>query len=160
MSIGHFLAGIAALIYDPQSQRYLLMRRSAQKDFAAGDWECVTGRVDQGESFEQALHREVWEETGARVQIETLLGTTHFYRGAERAENELLGVLYGCTAENSSEFTFEAEHSEMRWVTADEATALLPEGFWLRRLIQRAEMVRCLLPEELGEFFRQQGFEI
>ena len=99
--VGHFLGGVAALIWDEASGAYLLLRRSAQKDFMSGDWECVTGRVDQGESYPQALRREVREEIGAEVQIEFLIGLTHFYRGARTPENELLGsssaVLYPAT---------------------------------------------------------------
>jgi 8-oxo-dGTP diphosphatase len=57
MSIGRFIGGIGALIWSPKVKRYLLLRRSAQRDYGAGAWECVTGRVDQGEGFEQALHR-------------------------------------------------------------------------------------------------------
>jgi 8-oxo-dGTP diphosphatase len=81
MTIGRFYAGIAALIWSPETKQYLLLCRSEQKDYARGAWECVTGRVDQGEGFEDALHREVHEELGVEVQIEHILGTTHFYRG-------------------------------------------------------------------------------
>ena len=84
MSMGHFLAGIAALIRSPETGQYLLMRRSEHKDYAPGVWECVTGRVDQGEGFEAALRREVREELGVEVQVEHILGTTHFYRGSPR----------------------------------------------------------------------------
>jgi 8-oxo-dGTP diphosphatase len=164
MSIGRFLNGIAALIwYEPpgvnQPAQYLLMRRSAQKDFLSDDWECVTGRVDQGESYTQALHREVREETGASVQIEFLIGVTHFYRGTAIPENELLGALFGCTIADPSSVTFEAEHSEMRWVTAEEAETMLPEKHWLRWVLRRAEMLRALLSVELRQVFRQEGFE-
>ncbi|NJN55210.1 MAG: hypothetical protein HC804_10900, partial [Anaerolineae bacterium] len=50
MSIGRFLGGIAALIWNPTNESYLLLCRADSKDFGAGSWECVTGRVDQGES--------------------------------------------------------------------------------------------------------------
>lgn len=160
MSVGHFLGGIAALIWDPATGRYLLLRRSAQKDFEARAWECVTGRVEQGESYEQALYREVREETGAEVRIEFLLATTHFYRGAPTPENELLGVLYGCTLEKHSEVTLGDEHSEMRWLTLAEIDQFLPEGHWLRRTVHKAEKMRRYIPEPLRLEFRQDGFEV
>ena len=72
------------MIWDPSYSKYLLLRRADDRDFKGGSWECVTGRVDQGESYEQALHREVREEIGATVQIEFLIATTHFYRGEPR----------------------------------------------------------------------------
>ena len=97
MPIGHFYAGIAAVIRSPETRQYLLLRRSEQKDYARGVWECVTGRVDQGEGFEDALRREVREELGVEVQIDYILGTTHFYRGVPIPENELVGVIYLCS---------------------------------------------------------------
>jgi 8-oxo-dGTP diphosphatase len=157
--VGHFLGGVAAVIWDETTGRYLLLRRSAQKDFLSGQWECVTGRVDQGESYTQALLREVHEEIGARAQIEFLIGLTHFYRGLTLAENELLGVMFGCTLPNSQAVAFGEEHSEMLWVSIEEAEALLPTTHWLRPVLRRAESLRRALPETLRAGFRADGFE-
>jgi ADP-ribose pyrophosphatase YjhB (NUDIX family) len=154
------LGGIGALIWDPATRRYLLLRRADHRDFKGGDWECVTGRVDQGESYEQALQREVREETGATVQIEFLVATTHFHRGDPRPENELLGVIYSCLIQNPEQAHFEAEHSAQRWVTAEEALAFLPEEHWLRKVILRAERLRSLVPAELRQAFLSEGFEL
>jgi 8-oxo-dGTP diphosphatase len=158
--VGHFLGGIGALVWDPATRRYLLLRRADNRDFNGGNWECITGRVDQGESFEQALHREVHEEIGASVQIEFLIATTHFYRGESHPENELLGVIYSCIIERPEQAQFEAEHSAQRWVTAEEAIAFLPEGHWLRHVINRAERLRSLIPVELRQAFLREGFEL
>ena len=157
MSIGRFIAGIGALIRDVDSGRYLLLKRSAEKDFGSGDWECVTGRVDQGEGFLEALHREVMEELGIAVQIDFFLQTTHYHRGEEKPENELVGVLYCCSIENSETIQTSWEHSELRWVTAGEAVDLLPAGHWLLALIQRAEILHDLIPEDLLAYYRQSA---
>lgn len=164
MPIGRFYAGIAAVIYSPNTNQYLLLRRSEHKDFAPGAWECVTGRVDQGEGFEDALRREVREELGVRVQVEYILGTTHFHRGALIPENELVGVIYLCTLTEPASIQMSAEHSEYCWVSAPEAMALLtaadPTTQWARRVIQRAEAIRVLLPGELIKFQGASGFEM
>jgi 8-oxo-dGTP pyrophosphatase MutT (NUDIX family) len=160
MPIGRFYAGVAALIWRPTDGRYLRLRRSAGKDFAAGAWECVTGRVDQGEDFSQATRREVHEELGVAAQIDFIVGTVHFYRGEARPENELLGVQFCCSVEAPEAIRLSAEHSEARWVTAAETAALLPEGHWLRRAIERAEAIRAGLPPALLEHFRAGGLEL
>ncbi len=95
--IGRFLGGVGALIINPENDTYLLLKRAQTKDFAPGVWECVTGRVDQGEGFDEAVVREVREEIGAEVQPLYILGTTHFYRGTAVPENELIGIIYLCT---------------------------------------------------------------
>jgi 8-oxo-dGTP diphosphatase len=163
MAIGRFYAGIAALIWLPQNKQYLLLRRSELKDYARGAWECVTGRVDQGEGFEDALNREVYEELAVRVQVEYILGTTHFYRGDPIPENELVGVIYLCSLSDPTLIRISSEHSEYRWLSAADALDLLsasdPTTQWARRLIQRAEAIRSMLPEELVKFQGNFGFE-
>lgn len=155
MSIGRFMAGIAAVIFHPSTETYLILRRAGHRDYMAGGWECVTGRVNQGESFEQALHREVREETGAAVQIEFILGTSHFYRGAAVTENELLGVRYFCTIQDRAAVRMHDEHSEMAWLTAEEVYELTPHGDWLHQTIRDAETIRKHLTPELKAFYRQ-----
>jgi 8-oxo-dGTP pyrophosphatase MutT (NUDIX family) len=163
MTIGRFYAGIAALIWSPKTKLYLLLRRSEQKDFARGAWECVTGRVDQGEGFEDALHREVREELGVEVQVEHILGTTHFYRGDPIPENELVGVIYLCVLPDPTSIRISPEHSEYRWISANQAIELLttsdPTTQWIKRVIQQAETIRPMLPENLLEFQGNSGFE-
>jgi 8-oxo-dGTP diphosphatase len=164
MSIGRFIAGVAALVWSPSNRQYLLLRRSDHKDYARGAWECVTGRVEQGEGFEDALHREVHEELSIEVEIEHILGTTHFYRGEPTPENELVGVIYLCTLSDPNSIHIGDEHTEYRWLVADQAIELLtasdPTTQWVKRVIHRAESIRSMLPENLLEFQRSSGFEL
>lgn len=160
MSIGHFLAGIAALIYNPTTAQYLLLRRAGSKDFGAGAWECVTGRVDQGESFSQAFQREVHEEIGVEVRLEFFIATTHFYRGEPTPENELLGLICGGTLGNPAAVQLSDEHSEFRWLTAVEISQFLPPDHWLQSAIARAELLRTHLPEIVRSQFLANGLDI
>lgn len=164
MAIGRFIGGVAAVVWSPAKERYLLLRRSPDKDYASGVWECVTGRVDQGEGFEEAVHREVLEELGVAVRVDFLVGTTHFYRGPARPENELIGVVFCCTVEEPDAIRTSAEHSEMRWVSAAEAETFLDEADrstrWIRRVILRTDAIRRLVPSELLAYLNRTGFEL
>ncbi|UCG22638.1 MAG: NUDIX domain-containing protein [Chloroflexota bacterium] len=162
--IGTFSAGIGALIVNEDDGNYLILKRSPKKDYAAGAWECVTGRVDQGEGFEDALHREVREELDIEVQPLFVIGTTHFYRGSERPENELVGIVYCCSSSNLDKMRLSHEHTEYRWVSLNEARELLSDSDlaeeWLITVIERAEAGRRLYPEEMLELHRREGFEL
>lgn len=164
MSTGRFLGGIGALVWSPANGKYLLLQRSDAKDYARGVWECVTGRVEQGEGFENATRREVREELGVEVRIEFMLGSTHFYRGTAIPKNELIGVVFLCSIADPQSIRLSREHSEARWVSAVEAFSLLDatdeSTQWLRRVLQRAEAVRGLLPDELVEYYQAVGFEL
>ncbi|MGE5124563.1 MAG: NUDIX domain-containing protein [Acidobacteriaceae bacterium] len=163
MTIGRFNAGIAAVIWSPETSQYLFLRRAEHKDYAPGVWEWVTGRVEQGEGYEDALHREVREELGASVHIEHILGTTHFYRGSPSPDNELLGVVYLCTLASEANIRIGPEHAEFRWLSAGEALGLLSASDsstqWTRRVLQRLIAILPRLSEDLMKFQRQSGFE-
>lgn len=162
MSIGRFEAGIAALVRRPSDGQYLLLKRSREKDYGPGAWECVTGRVDQGESFTSAVHREVAEELGAqtRVRIDLIIGTTHFYRGEPSPDTELLGVLFACTLMSTEPLQLSNEHSRYRWVNAKEVQERFPPDNWLHRAVRRTETMRTLTSDALLECYRQEGFEL
>ncbi len=159
MSIGHFLGGIAAIIRHPATNKYLLLRRSAQKDVGAGRWECVTGRVDQGEGFEEALFREVHEEIGVDVKLELLLGTTHFYRGETLPENELLGVVYSCTVAEPDSIQISHEHDAYHWLTLPEIHNFLPASHWLLPYLNRADFLLPHTPKATLSLFSTEGFD-
>ena len=145
MAVGRFSAMVGALVSGRHSngRMYLLLQRSAQRVFAAGQWECVTGRVEQGESFYSAVRREAAEELGqAVVQVEFILGTTHLYRGEVGPEHEMVRIHYGCSVGEGQEIRLSPEHAACQWVTAHEAAGLFPVGHWLRELIRRAEVMR------------------
>ena len=149
MEVGRFIAMVGMLVWRRTDGRYLLLRRSPTKDFAAGQWESGSGRLEQGEGFIDALKRESLEELGLEVRIECLLGTTHFYRGEPTPENEMVGVFFGCSVDDASDLKLSEEHSEHRWATPEEAAGLLPSDHWLYKFILRAEDFRNLMPVEL-----------
>jgi 8-oxo-dGTP pyrophosphatase MutT (NUDIX family) len=154
MTIGRFYAGVSAVLWNPSTRKYLLLRRSTDKDFGSGAWECVTGRVDQGEGFADAARREVHEELGIEAKVDFVLGVMHFYRGEDNPENELLGVYFACSVQDPGEIQLSWEHSEARWLTAEEVYELLPPTHWLVEAVYRAETMRSLLPPALLDHLR------
>ncbi len=164
MANGRFLGGIGALIWDPQADAYLILRRAANKDFAGGMWECVTGRVDQGEGFLEALQREIYEETALSAQIACFLGVTHFYRGAPLPENELLGVIFLCATNEPTAIRLSEEHDAYQWIMAKDAPVLLSatdaNTRWLARVIQQATNLRQQMPPELLAYQQQISFAL
>ncbi|AOT04043.1 (deoxy)nucleoside triphosphate pyrophosphohydrolase [Arthrobacter sp. U41] len=62
------VAGGAVLDSLAEPGRLLVARRTAPPHFA-GMWEFPGGKVESGETAEQALHRELLEELGVRVRL-------------------------------------------------------------------------------------------
>lgn len=96
--------------------RLLLMRRSASKDHASGEWEPGSGRLEPGESPLAALVREAREETGLDVEIVTPIDTFRFERGA--AQVPAFGLSFHCRAVGGH-LTLSDEHDAARWIALD-----------------------------------------
>ena len=78
-SLAHPLVHVIAGVIEDARGRILLARRTAGRDLA-GSWEFPGGKVDRGETPEQALARELHEELGIRVQASApLIAVPHAY---------------------------------------------------------------------------------
>lgn len=66
---GRLLLGCSATLFDDERTRLLLTRRADNHR-----WCLPGGGMEPGESVTEACEREVWEETGLRVQVVRLLG--------------------------------------------------------------------------------------
>ncbi len=105
---------------------------------AAGKWEFPGGKVEPGESFGEALVREIAEELGIEIAVGHHLG-----RGEARTLHYAI-VLDVYSATLTTGTPRPTEHAELRWLGADELSNLdwaeadipvLPKvAAWLRRL--------------------------
>ena len=159
MPVGRYIAMVGFLVWRRGDGRYLLLKRSLDKDFSPGEWETGSGRLEQGEGFSEALKRESREELGMELRAECIVGTTHFYRGEQRPENELVGVIFGCSVPDETEVILSEEHTDYRWMTADEARDFLQQDHWLASLIEQADKFRQSIPCAMREFYQTGDFE-
>ena len=85
------------------------------------DWTLPKGKLDPGESFEQAAVREVEEETGIRAQLVRELPPTT-YRVRDRPKIVRYWLM---EVDDAGPFVPNDETDELRWVPLDEARELL-----------------------------------
>ena len=102
---------LAALIWD--GDRFLICQRPAHK--ARGLlWEFVGGKVEPGETKEQALIRECREELGVTLLVdEVFMEVDHKYPDL----NVHLTLFNAAISEGTPRML---EHNDIRWITAEE----------------------------------------
>lgn len=59
---------VSAIIVREKNNKVFIARRKENKEFSPGLWETVGGRVEKGESIEEALKREVTEELNVSIK--------------------------------------------------------------------------------------------
>ena len=109
---------VAAIIHDKEGRIFATQR--GYGDYKDG-WEFPGGKMEPGESPEQALKREIWEELETRIIVERLVQTVEW----GYPNFHLKMHCFWCSIESGS-LTLK-EHEAARWLTPDQ----LGEVDWL-----------------------------
>lgn len=104
---------IKILISDPAG-RVLLLKRSMKSKGNPGKWDFPGGKIDPGEDFEEAIRREVAEETGLIITIDGAAGTAQ----SESPTRRIIYLILKGHVE-SGEFRLSEEHEDYTWVTPE-----------------------------------------
>ncbi|MCR4641130.1 MAG: NUDIX domain-containing protein [Lachnospiraceae bacterium] len=145
LSEDEFHLWVMVWIKNPQSGKYLISRRSADKDTDPLKWETVAGHTIAGDTSLDAALREVYEEVGIRLKAEDakLLATkvTTSYDG--QRHNWIRDSFYfETTGDADLDKATTREVIETKWLSFDE----------IREMYERGE---CCL--NMGDLY---GFEL
>jgi 8-oxo-dGTP diphosphatase len=101
------------IIISDDKGRWLLLKRPehSEWDWNIGKWDLPGGKLNPGESFEEALVREVKEETGLTISMQEVYGAV----GDEIPTNRIAHlVMTGKLV--SGEVNLSTEHVEYAWI--------------------------------------------
>ena len=139
-----FYVGLAGLV--EKNEKFLVVRRSADKDFAPNSWEPVTGRLEEEENPRDGVLREIGEETRIKAHVVMPVDTWFFYRGGK--EFPMVFIAFWCK-HVEGEVKLGWEHSEYKWITLSEAIG----GPTLEHFHQCFERIRKLKQHLPKDFF-------
>jgi 8-oxo-dGTP diphosphatase len=125
---------VVAAALTNESGAFLLQKRPAGR-FMAGLWEFPGGKVEPHESPEFALKRELKEELGLEVAIDSLIPLT--FATAQQQGRNILLLLYQCSIWHGD--PIELDDQEIAWVRAEDMDArIMPpaDAPFIARLIE------------------------
>ena len=101
---------VAAIIRDDKGRVFATQRGYGEwQDF----WEFPGGKIEPGESPEEALKREIWEELETRIEVEQLVTTVEY----NYPRFHLTMHCFWCHVESGS-LTLK-EHEAARWLNTE-----------------------------------------
>ena len=137
------LVSVAALVTNEEGK--ILLVNSPWRG-----WEYPGGLIEPGETFQQALHREIREEAGVAVDITGFVGI------CKNVEKDIVNIDFTCRYV-SGELTTSDESTEVIWATPEEALDLITFPLTKKRLQQ---MLSGSKDAKLFCFKRSDGFEV
>jgi 8-oxo-dGTP diphosphatase len=113
---------VGAVIYDGASKKFLVTMRDRNR-MRGGLWEFPGGKIDAGESPEEALKREILEELNCEIAVgKQVENYTYSY-----PELTVRLITYLCTIVSGEPQL--SEHEDMKWVSKEEIEELnFPEA--------------------------------
>jgi 8-oxo-dGTP diphosphatase len=123
------IAGVGAVIVrddDPTGRKQVLLIRRAQEPLK-GEWSLPGGAVELGETLEEAIRREVLEETGLVVEtVDIVQALDRISRDAEgRVRYHYVLIDFLCRIVGGS-LACATDALEGRWASADDLDGLTP----------------------------------
>lgn len=109
-----------SLCYIESNGQYLMLHRTKKKnDENTGKWIGVGGKFEEGESPEECMLREVYEETGLTLQSWQFRGIVTFSYASWETE-----YMHLFTADRFSGEVQECSEGELKWINKDDVLSL------------------------------------
>lgn len=124
------------LCYIEKDDKYLMLfRNKKENDPCEGKWVGIGGKFEEGESADECLLREVYEETSLKLTKYQFRGIVHFKSNVLPDEDM---YLYTASEWENEESTFNCPEGELKWILKEDVLSLnLWEGdkYFLEPLI-------------------------
>lgn len=117
--IDYIGVGVGALIFNDEG-KFLMTRRGPKAKNERGKWEIPGGGVEFGETFKEAIKREVNEELGVEISVGEMHSLCDHIIPDEH--QHWIAPTYRCTISSGTPKILEPEKcSEIGWFTIEEA---------------------------------------
>lgn len=112
--------------------KFLVVKRADNDEYFSGSWELPGGGVDENETPQESLKREVLEECGLKVEVGKPLGVHNFSINENGKEVQVIEITFLCRLEDSEQqVALSHEHSDFQWISQSEIERLSLSSYML-----------------------------
>lgn len=122
------------VIKHPEENKFLLLIRNPNDKSRPGDCDIPGGSVENGELHEEALLREVNEETG--IEIYDIVPVVVSTRYDKNDDKYFIYIGYGATAKDVKVKINPEEHSDYTWTTLREFQEKAPNHILMDQILK------------------------
>jgi 8-oxo-dGTP diphosphatase len=108
-----YIISIYAILRNEKGE-FLLLRRSQNSHSNPGKWDLPGGKLNHRELLEEAVAREVWEETGISINPGNIAGYVTF----ELPDKKIIAIVYD-GGYVIADIKLSNEHIEYSWISLD-----------------------------------------
>lgn len=109
---------VGAIIVD--KDKILIVQRSQTEDIFPGLWELPSGKVEEFEKPEEALIREVKEETALDIEIFKVFGDFEYQALKNSQMRQIKQINFLVTAKNIDQLKLSSEHQAYKWISQEQ----------------------------------------
>ena len=126
-----YIISVYAIIRNEKGE-FLLLRRSENSHSNPGKWDLPGGKLDREEILEEAVVREVWEETGISIVPGEIAGYVTF----ELPEKRVIAIVYD-GGYVIADVKLSYEHTEYSWISLDKILEMNTSASLFQRFLQK-----------------------
>lgn len=114
--------------------KVLLVQRANDEDFLPNYWEQAGGKVELEENQEEAIVREVREETGIEISP---IRAYHQFKYMHRNGRVIHEFAYICELIGKQKINLSSEHQNFKWLVLEELKEIQPMTVSMREIVHR-----------------------
>jgi 8-oxo-dGTP diphosphatase len=126
-----YIISVYAILRNEKGE-FLLLRRSQNSHSNPGKWDLPGGKLNHRELLEEAIVREVWEETG----ISIIPGNIAGYATFELPDKQIIAVVYD-GGYVIADVKLSYEHIEYTWISLDKILEMNQLPIYFRDFFKR-----------------------
>jgi 8-oxo-dGTP diphosphatase len=108
--------GVSCFLFN--KDKVLILRRSEKESFLPGFYELSGGKVEFGESAEEAVIREMKEETGLSIKVIKPYSTFSYV--SNDGERHTIDIQFVANLSGNSEVVLSQAHDDYKWIDSAE----------------------------------------